>query len=256
MEEEQTHSHLESVNTDEADNLTEKRAKRLLFLSFKFSQGSKSLQLRLLEYLRAVHPDWRIDLELAQDILSTTVPAIQRYIDPTVSSTARIRHVQKDTLDDVGNEGQTRGAINMMRGVFNDNHGDANDGAEHVIPNIINGIMERDSYYLQVGRPGRSDEAPTASGHDDQYLSQLCYYALGGHSTGDQDYDGMFQRIRAYIGEARPEEFEQAVRLRYSQLRWLVRTYNEHHPDATARLPRIARNPAAPLRSVSTTHEP
>lgn len=52
---------LEQKEMELEEPLTPEKAVKLLFLSFRFSQGLDMLQEKIFEYLKTCHPTWSID---------------------------------------------------------------------------------------------------------------------------------------------------------------------------------------------------
>lgn len=55
-------------------------ASKLLFLSFRFSQGkSDELQREIFKFLKVVHPEWQMDLDFQKNLTQKTEGIVKKY---------------------------------------------------------------------------------------------------------------------------------------------------------------------------------
>ncbi len=191
------------------------RAFRLLFLSFKISQGSEDLQVDIFRWLHAQYPALRLSCETEQSLSSRAIPAFvtvvgnQRLHDPKPEE-----EVQSQIAMTVA---KLKGALEYF----------SNHPTTALVPPITTEVLSRDYWYLQHGRP-RVNPGTTAA--TDPFLSHVCHYGLLGNLTGSTEYDLLFGQIAEYLRSlvlvGPLSESSGAAHL----LRNVVNLYNHHHP--------------------------
>jgi hypothetical protein len=207
---------------------TKEKAKKLLFLSFRFSQGSSPLQQLLFLWLHQRYPEWRIDEETAKQIEKESSHVFKKFLN---GNNSPIHHTSA-TNEDI--EDSLRVQINYMRDILEGKTLEEimEETIKNPIPDITYKIIYRDNlYYDRGGRPGRrgtsEDNSPTPL--EDKYLSHFCYYGLQGHPTGSKEFDQLFKEVRDYAITVVQEE-NMNIDL-FDAINQVIRNYNIYHPD-------------------------
>lgn len=223
-------------HNEEEEVLTVEKAEKLLFLSFRFSQGDPQLQMYFFSWLQRMHPDWKIDEPMQA--------AINKHAKPHFEKFLQSKEIKPNPLHKKITEVETPLELetNQMRVIFNQDINkllsQEREMLEYVtsynvlIKRIAQEIAARDKAYLlsQGGRERPLNVRPTVA--NDSWLSHLCYYALAGHSTGSEEYDQLFREIKNHVdGELTTERGEKFIEV--------IKAYNEKHPNAEIYADRI-----------------
>lgn len=217
----------------EHEALTAQKAEKLLFLSYRFSQGGAYLQSYLFRWLHLANPGWKIDAEMQEHTANQFGDHIKKFLGKGSyeHETSPRFHSAIDTSEV---QSSAQGELIDMRDFFNGSRtGDEGiplKTKEELITAIARAVISKDSIYLDKveGRP-RSHEGERMSAATDPFLSHFVYYGLQGHSTGMKEYDELFVEIAACVrenikngtwtSESYPELFD------------VIRIYNEKHAD-------------------------
>lgn len=175
--------------------LTPEYAARLLFLSFKYSQGESDLQEAIFEYVRGLHPTWTVFPDRGE-IWGSVWPMIQRFMKGGHHNPLETEHHEgEDTLNE---------ELGSMQVVFERGPTQGRDG---LVAEVTGKIVEREIKYIG-GRPSATDQ-------DRPFSSQLCVYGLLARDAGMTEYDEMFRDIathaRAVVTYERDTRFAQDI---------------------------------------------
>lgn len=190
--------------------LSAERASNLLFLSFKFSQGRTEIQKLLFQWLKANHPEWRIDDQLAEKVSKLATVMAEKVIKPiddfadVADATQPGRYhggMRADAVEDA-----IKDQLGEMGSVFENKEPLEKD---RLISDLTEKIVSRDLELVSrpKGRPRRWTSLEQRRPATDPFLSHFCYYALEGHRTGDTLYDELFREIREHAKKRKGGRF-------------------------------------------------
>lgn len=205
-------------NEDVNKPLTVEYARKVLFLSYRYSQQNTRLQQRLFRYLHKIRPEWRIPNEdFKKELQSTALKQFSTFVIPKNGlqlHPLRGRHEPKEnTIDEADIASSIEAEISSMENVLNDippSNPDSSYGLEwslglhlkstqELIPNIVTDMLSRDGYYLLA--EGGRDRAgiKNYSPQSDRWSSHVIDYALKRNPAGLPEYNKLFSDVRAYI---------------------------------------------------------
>lgn len=252
------HGSLTKAKSEQEGNekLMPERALQIFFLSYRFSQGSNSLQQHIYSYLHAKNPKWRITDGMEQFMKEKAPPIFGKFLwgkealhPPLSRSTLTWAEGQWRGLIGEGSpreidlKSNLSGKIEEMRDVFNTDVSLTKRLKHEVVGRIVEGIVKKDYRFLDRhsrdggGRP-RSRKTEDYTPQADPFLSHICYYGLEQHSTGSPEYDQMFQDIRSSLHSAVGWEkhFLRKDKL-VEGFKWdlarIIHIYQTHHPEST-----------------------
>lgn len=177
------------------DPLTTDNAKQLFIQSFRFSQGDESLQVLLFQYLHIEHPLWKIRPRLRREVFEASKPAIERFVhNRSTHRYAEEGFAAEKSISDLDileplnlmriifSESYYKNLLDeeTLRTVFNDHY--YMTDLLNPLPVIAKLIKEKDEIFRQRGRS----------------IGHFNHYSVEGHSTGTEDFDQMFKRLRDY----------------------------------------------------------
>jgi hypothetical protein len=179
-------------------------AGRILFNSFRFSQGDPVLQHQIFAYLHEIRPNWRIDVP-QEEALKATAKKLHEHVavGARPAGERAILHTMIESTD-FGSELDS--AISWLKKTFSGEP----IGHYNGIRFIVDKIITRDANYLLYtdgGRPRtfhRPDLEKSEMG--DPWLSHAIYYGIEGHTTGIPEYDQMFHELGDYINNVLSEK--------------------------------------------------
>jgi hypothetical protein len=228
--------------------LTVSYARRVLFLSYRFSQQNRGLQRSIFRYLHTIRPEWKIpDKDFKVELADSAIKQFTNYVIPKhdvqmhpvngkhTQSGKRIN--EQDVYVSVNQE------VTSMEQVFNDIEPDnpnSSEGiewqlglhlrsAQQLLPSIVSRMLNSDYYFL-VEEGGRDRAGiPSTTPQADPWSSYVIDYGIQKYPTGLAEYDQLFSDIRSYI--VSPE--------RKTDRAWndndayilpeLIDVYNKHH---------------------------
>jgi len=225
----------------EQEPLGAKHGAKLLFLSFRFSQGSPDLQDIIFMYLHTIKPHWKIGgRELKDEIFQAVRSPIYNFLltgatEQDSSLYTRDTYHKKTTnkQEEITKEKWKEGAdetiqreLTAMQDIFG---GDRKTPEKSfLLTNLAGTIIKREHKYLAgEGRPRGEQEPIRRTAATDPFLSQLCWYGFLGHSTGTEEYDRMFQDVALHIRVNKNELYPTEEQ----NLATVIRVWNEHHPE-------------------------
>ncbi|MES2315357.1 MAG: hypothetical protein V4486_01325 [Patescibacteria group bacterium] len=179
----QTHEYLKYLTPEEAA--------KLLFLTFRFSQGDEKLQRNIMLWIHDVFPKYRIRNEThgQLDDLATNMATKYIFKSPTPRHVPNINDGVKGFQ-----EKDIREQITVWSTSFESIlDGDNNDylRTNEILDNITYSLLLRDHKYL-VERGGRPNQ-------NKKMESQVISHALNHRPTGSPEFDLMFSKISENI---------------------------------------------------------
>jgi hypothetical protein len=179
---------MEAVETrTNVSTLTPEYGVRVLFHSFRYSQGDPELQQLIFVYLHNLRPAWTIDENLEEEISTRFIPLAKQFLNQYKPTT-----FHADTPETV--ESSTKSELDAMLGVFSESLDE-----ESVIPTITEHLIQREYRFLRKGRdrklPSKSFQKTPLT---DPWMSHFRYFALEGHPTGLTEFDQMFQEMKKF----------------------------------------------------------
>lgn len=215
--------------------LSEKKAASLLYLSFKFSQGSHRLQTMIFESLHQQYPHYRLPMgqsELEKIYLAAGAPAEKLILNKT-DLHSQVAFASKlggkmVPIDEATLSVTMWKQLQKMAEIFNDETLEPM-GKDEVSAVLFRGIVGEDHYFLveKGGRPKKKD----------RFQSQFCDYCIHGKKTGEPEYDEMFAQVKKFSEEKMQGEIdEKTFGTTIEKLKLLLPVYNVHYPDQAVQL--------------------
>jgi len=210
--------------------LTLALARQVLFLSFRFSQGSPEAQEVLLMAVSLWRPQWSLDEEMVQ-ALEQLSPSIGHLAEAGVhASFPSTTPVHDELRQFIGSMQAACAFPTPVRRRI------AEEARDATLVRVAQVMIIRDGRYLEreAGRP-RSSRAPHPCSHPstDPFLSHFCHFVLLGQTSGAAVFDELFTEIRSICNE--PGERLQRILadpLTAMQLPRVIQVYNRHHPTS------------------------
>lgn len=209
---------------------------KILFLSFKFSQGRSHLQEDIFQYIHTQYPNWVMPDSLRDQIYALVKKPIHEVIRPAqlAKSTQKpVRHASSlGSLWMSDHEDSVTSEMGRMQAIFNGEipiHG-------NLVERITEDIITKDYEYLsrEEGRERLNiPEAEKRHPSNDSFLSHFCHYGILGRPTGVDVLDEMFKEITSYAQknvEALDDRLKQKIKL-------VKEIYNKHHPTTQIAFP-------------------
>ena len=219
------------------DELTAEYAAKLLFHSFRFSQGSPGTQRLLFQFIHELHPDWRINVDMNEAVLARANNLVNNYMFKKGGSNRRSVHALKTGFQDGQNKNisksDTRESIQDMLTIMADNLESYIPKDEDNIPKLAHAIMldiaESDGDYLLRDSNRRphvlASDGNKKSPFTDPWFSFICFYALEGNTTGISEFDELFAEISKVIRSAKAGDPSNNL------IRHIIDIYAKRHPD-------------------------
>jgi hypothetical protein len=165
---------------------------RLLYDSFRFSQGNQNTQQMIFEWLHVNFPRYRIRMKDFEGIaFAGGVPGEKLIANEMHTQEAYESWPNKKKVP-INEENFSyeiyRQLTNFKRSLEGLGPSPAND---FILHELLFGIIDSDYKFVieEKGRPGKKDK----------FLSFLCAYILQAKSTGTKEYDLMFSQLREMI---------------------------------------------------------
>ncbi len=205
-------------------------ATKLLFSSFRFSQGYPDLQDLFFQYIHQLHPEWKIDETFAAELFESSKKVLINFLNPgeqdsstTLTKKISLHNPDPDTempfsVETIENDTQME--IKNMMAYFNGETPDTEEDTDKQLePNVPSQVLSKIAVYLierdeqfatgyseRIRKNMETDGTERYSPYKDPHLSYLCYFGLEGHSTGIAEYDHMFRSLREYLLQSPYEE--------------------------------------------------
>lgn len=204
----------ENILHEQKSNLTAQHLARVLFYTFKFSQGSEPLQGKLMEFEHKLHPDWILTPELLSQTQELGKEMIARYFAPDEKG-QNIKHLNVSWQIAGVLHKQLEHFQKVMAGSIN-----PTSTLNTLAKDIARGVLRRDHFYLVIrnsgrprvknqdtfiyerGQPSRAVELvdPDLAQNPlyDKYFSYFKHYILDGNPTGLEDFNLLFKMINHF----------------------------------------------------------
>jgi hypothetical protein len=205
------HEAVSGAHEEGVEHLSEKELAKLLWLSFKFSQGNSTIQRAIFQYLHQKHPAWRVDAStMAKVVRKLDRPATQ-YIGresvthyPHGSSRYGAPTAEKEATGEL--DRQLEIFQKCLARDFEDDRfeDDRSSDPTVILTGLAVGIIDKDTKFGNGMRPRKheiDERGGTYSPDKDAYLSHLVWYGLLGNPTGSTEYDKMFIDVIAHLRE-------------------------------------------------------
>lgn len=211
---------------EDVEYIDNEKAKKLLFLSYRFSQGKSELQYNIFEYLHDIRPRWRIGEKELPELQKALEETIQKYFG---KSKDILLHPSSPMRDTVVIQESIKTEVKEFAEILNDKKEKIN--REEILSRIITRMIQGDSIFLsqKEGRERRATEGRKKSEHTDPWLSHLVYYGIQGHETGAEEYNQMFRDVRERIMPILLGEVSKYTNEK--DLFKIVEKYKEKHPE-------------------------
>lgn len=208
--------------------LTPEYAARIIFDSFRFSQGDPDLQKQIFAYLHGIRPKWKISNDLLNKISKEFTFRVRGFMgyseEPKPNVDRSLLHYNlgaSSESDPINDE-----MLIDMEKIFN--------GEETLIVNvpvIARGVIVRDKrYLLDKGRPRTFHRSgPEKSEMGDPWLSHSIYYGVEEHATGLPEFDQMFVEVGEYLRNNATRESGSILYLDFAAVQ---KVYEEKSPHA------------------------
>jgi len=206
-----------STNTEPLDS---QRAAKIMFVSFRLSQGDGQFQNKIFSYLHAANPSLKIantdkvteqTTDLIMDMfhpggpdtkghyLRRLIDAVHRGEDdkkdyyPRKTTAAGVHaRIKTDRIIP-----QVKDQVEMLRGALNSQSGSSGT-PEQLAPSLVSGFIVRDAHFFNKG--GRERANPDSKRViTDPYSSSTIEYVMRGRSTGVAEFNEMCSTLRTHI---------------------------------------------------------
>ncbi len=226
---------VEQWNPPNKEVLSVNNQVKLIFHSFRLSQGFEDLQRHALEYISLSHPMYATRREDKKEVVSQIVAITTKMITSGA-------HMPLGDGDGLGAQKKreeamqeivtsSEGAWSMLYTAFATSNSREEDARERIRAElgdrILCRIIERDSAFLVSnpdGKRSRGRDVSSESIHGAQ-VSHFCTHALQGVSTGCEELDELFtpEAIQKFCEDHGKDEVGQ-------KLDQLISYHNEHSP--------------------------
>jgi hypothetical protein len=211
--------------------LTTPVARQILFVSYRLSQGSPSLQHYLFDYVAVVRPQWHLTDEVRMRVVQQLAPAVSRMVarglHPDIASNL--------VLEDLKKEARALAEAFTLPDALE---------RDELLYQLLAGFIRRDHHFFcgdtehDHHQRSRSQATFDRSSATDPFLSFFCHFVLLKHNKcGCSLFDEMFNVMR----EALATDKVVAQRLRQQGIAELlprvIAIHNAHHPDCQVALP-------------------
>lgn len=200
---------------------------RLVFLSYRYSQGGIGIQSRLLLHIRDQYQPGMFEEPLVQEVKQTTRKLVTAYF---MNHTAHppLPYTWEDTLPDNG-ERSPANAFDDVEGVFERVLGATDDEVyAHDILSITRGLVSMDLSYLsrKNGRADVNDKPSndTKAYPKDPFESQFISYSILGRSAMSPEYNQVFSQVGA------DSTIQQLDEQTWYELQQILAIYTREHP--------------------------
>ncbi len=204
-------------NWPEIERLSVDHAAMLIFLSFRFSQGSGGTQDAILEWLHLAFPSYRLSQENIENVSNKIVEMSKKYIlnnlkRHTTNNDPGGRPVTEDYIKKEVSDYVNSFFVTLEGGV--DNHLTRQQSLEKILTRII----ERDYYYL-IGQKGRPN-----GGMDSQFVT----YGIQRKPTGLAEYDQMFRDMYNLVeSERETHDHSGNTQVPYEKIKKIINAHQD-----------------------------
>lgn len=166
------------IEKSSIEYLSDEKVVRLLFLSFRFSQGSPILQGQIFHWLHAQYPNYKIN----EDNFENTEELLSKNITKYLLSPKTAHAPQVSDVIETEVKRQTASFAQKI-------NSNRNEEVELILESLADRIIIKDVEF--TGRE-RDDKSKL---HD----SQLITYGWNRQSTGMPEYDEMFRQVKDFV---------------------------------------------------------
>ena len=197
-------------NTQEQNGeLTPEYAARLIFWSFKLSQGNTELHREIFEYIHSIQPQWRITGEMKDEIIQKSVEISNKYLNGSSASPHRVDQEKMRT--------EIKGQLELLT-QFLEKNTKYERPKEHILQVLQASFIERDFNFIKNGRKSSPDK----------YVSYICDYILKSKKTSIPEYDKMLADLKPLVIEDLKDTVEDPRF--FTSLEKIVQEYNLANP--------------------------
>ena len=190
----------------------ERRAKDLFFQSFRFSQGSLTLQSDLLKWLvvKGYFDNYNIPATTPEFIKEIAIPK-------------KHKHIEDDRVAELGK------MWSQLR-FTNTSYTKQSFSEEELLSTILPAMIERDRVYQDHERPNRqTSEEIIPDSNNDPHASFVRKYVINVHPTGSDAFDEMHRKLTPMLTKYRNSPPTD----RPKDLSVLAKSWEINHPGHT-----------------------
>ncbi len=198
--------------------LTPDYAARILFQSYKHSQGLSGLQRDIFRYIHTIHPTWYMDNEQRKKVEELSEDRIIKYRSSSLHSEADANDIKSVLVD-------MQSALNYGE--------DEGRGRGSLVKEVTRCIVERDYASLKL-RNGRPRQLPNQNNPaTDPWLSFLVYYGLNGNTTHLPELDRMYSDVEKFVTGEGLESLDKKTQAQFAVV---MEIYKQKHPGTNINL--------------------
>jgi hypothetical protein len=230
-------------NRENLNELSVERAAKLLFLSFRFSQGNSLAQHRIFEWLRLNYPDYRILEKDCEAVLSRAIEIAKSFFNKQ----GQKLHVNiepdivKSSLEsELGKMQRLFKGRNLNSSSLPNSPIELEEILEKektILGSLLDVLTEVDIKNINKGRT-RYTGYQSNKVETDPRASFLVDYGLLGNSTGATEYDNMFKQIKDYIKLLKGSSDPKNQKI-INNILGVIKLYNRHHPNKRVDLTQV-----------------
>jgi hypothetical protein len=162
---------------------------KLLFLSFRFSQGFPDLQKEIFKYLHREHPEWK----MRTDSKSAIIESLREKVQYVLKLQTHTR------VDEANIASELENRLQQMTVIINS---EKKIDESPICRTIFTLMLQQDRKYLCLSennaRP-RLDPHADANTFVDAHFSHVCHFVIQGNPTGHPALDGMCTDLRGML---------------------------------------------------------
>lgn len=180
------------INNNE---LSKEKVVKLLFSSFRFSQGDINVQEKIFQWLHAQYPSYKVSESNIDEIKKDLLKKTKSYVLSPKGHHTQVRKTKTETGDDIPiDHGFIRKQVdNEASKFYNMLNSQENISIEQAVQEVARGIIEGDIMYL------RSEEGGGRPNKLNPQMSQIVTYGLSAESTGVPEYNEMFKQVTDFV---------------------------------------------------------
>lgn len=199
--------------------LTPEHASKLLFFSFKYSQGQGELQTFLIDWLCQTNSTWRLSVTDLDTIMTLTQDRIYRYFGRSEDNHTALKPPYHRSIHADVIKAQVKIYTETMQYAA---HGRLRNSHcfDYLVPHLINADFNYLSRHQGRFRMNTTKNNPNS----DQYQSQLLWYGALGHNCEMPEYSHIFEDVWQYIQSGELSDKSKV------ELWEVINIYQQHHP--------------------------
>jgi len=208
----------------------------MMYVNEHAHSDNQTILLAIVDFVFQQHPEW-VDNPIVRQAIEGNKAKICLKIRRFIHHPKGV-HQQRYAADEKGPERPIDlGDISAMIKIISNRMLTLIDGAlieRNAVFTITNGAISNEHHYL-IDRNGRPRHSSCSSKALDPFFSYICKYAIGGETTGIQEFDTMYAKVKKELQELKEEVASGAADLDeeyyWLMLREIISVYNTHHPD-------------------------